>query len=55
MRNYILDSMNKGEVTLAILADFDAVNYTVLIKKLSKLNMSLEFLHLTLSYISDRS
>ena len=55
MRNYILDSMNKGEVTLAILADFDAVNYTVLIKKLSKLNMSPEFLHLTLSYISDRS
>ena len=51
--------MNKGEVTVSILADFsngfDTVNYTVLIKKLSKLNMSPEFLHLTLSYISDRS
>ena len=59
MRDYILDAVNKGEVTLSILADFskgfDTVNFTVLIKKLSKLNMSPEFLHLILSYISDRS
>ena len=55
----ILNAMNKGEVTLSILADFskafDTVDYTVLIKKLSKLNMSPEFLHLILSYISARS
>ena len=54
----ILNAMNKGEVTLSILADFskafDAVDYTVLIKKLSKLNMSPPFLHLILSCISDR-
>ena len=55
----MLNAMNKGEVTLSILADFskafDTVDYTVLIKKLRKLNMSTEFLHLILSYISDRS
>ena len=54
----ILNAMNKGAVTLSILADFskafDAVDYTVLIKKLSKLNMSPPFLHLILSCISDR-
>ena len=59
MRDDILNAMNKGEVTLSILADFskasDTVDYTVLIKKLSKLNMSPEFLHLILSYISARS
>ena len=59
MRDDILNAMNKGEVTLSILADFrktfDTVDYTVLIKKLSKLNMSPEFLHLIFSYISDRS
>ena len=60
MRDDILNAMNKGEVTLSILADFskasDTVDYTVLIKKLSKLNISPEFfLHLILSYISDRS
>ena len=54
MRDDILNAVNKGEVTLSILADFskafDTVDYTVLIKKLSKLNMSPEFLHLILSY-----
>ena len=54
MRNDLLNAMNKGAVTLPILADFskafDTVDYTVLIKKLSKLNMSPEFLHLILSY-----
>ena len=59
MRDDILNAVNKGEVTLSILADFskafDTVDYTVLIKKLSKLNMSPEFLHLILSYISARS
>ena len=59
MRNDLLNAMNKGAVTLPILADFskafDTVDYTVLIKKLSKLNMSPEFLHLILSYISARS
>ena len=55
----ILNAMNKGAVTLSILADFskafDAVDYTVLIKKLSKLNMPPPFLHLILSCISDRT
>ena len=55
----ILNAMNKGAVTLFILADFskafDAVDYTVLIKKLSKLNMPPPFLHLILSCISDRT
>ena len=59
MANDILNAMNKVEVTLFILADFskafDTVDYTVLIKKLSKLYMSPEFVHLTLSYISDTS
>ena len=49
MRDDILNAMNKCEVTLPILADFskafDTVDYTVLIKKLSKLNMSPKFLH----------
>ena len=59
MRDDILNAMNKGEVTLSILADFskafDTVGYTILIKNLSKLNMSPEFLHLILIYMSDRS
>ena len=59
MRDDILNSMTKGEVTLSILADlskaFDTVDCTVLIKKLSKLSMSPEFLHVILSCISDRS
>ena len=59
MRDNVLNAMNKGEVIISILADFskafDTVDYTVLIKKLSKLNMSPEFLHLILSYISDKS
>ena len=59
MRADILNAMNKGEVKLSVLADFskafDTVDYTVLIKKLSKLNMSPEFLYLILSYTSDRS
>ena len=54
----ILNAMNKGEVTLSILADFSkafgTIDFTVLIKKLSKLNISPKFLHLILSYISDR-
>ena len=58
MRGAILNAMNKGEVTLSILADFSKafgiVDYTV-IKKMNKLNMSPEFLHLILSYISERS
>ena len=59
MRDDILNAMNKSKVTLSILGDFrkafNTVDYTVLIKKLSKLDMSPEFLHLILSYISDRS
>ena len=59
MRDDILNATNKSEVTLSILADFskafDTVDYTVLIKKLSKLIMSPEFLHLIYSYICDRS
>ena len=59
MRDDILNAMNKGKVTLSILADFskvfDTVDYTVLIKQLSKLNMSPEFLNLILSYVSNRS
>ena len=59
MRDDILNAMNKGKVTLSILADFskvfDTVGYTVLIKQLSKLNMSPEFLNLILSYVSNRS
>ena len=58
MRDAILNAMNKGEVTLSILADFSkafgTADYTV-IKKMNKLNMSPEFLHLILSYISERS
>ena len=59
MRDDILNAMNKADVTLSILEDFSkafgTVDYTVLIKKLSNLNMSPEFLHLILSCISDRS
>ena len=59
VKDDILNAKNKGEVPLSILADFskafDTVDHTVLIKKLRKLNMSTEFLHLILSYVSDRS
>ena len=51
MRDDILNAMNKGEFSKA----FDTVDYTVFIKKLSKLNMSPEFLPHILSNISDRS
>ena len=50
MRDDILNAVNKGEVTLSILADFskafDTVDYTVLIKKLSQLNSCITCSHL---------
>ena len=58
MRDDILNAMNKGEVTLSILADFsqafDTVDYTVSIKQLNKLNMSPELLHLIFTTSVDR-
>ena len=50
--------MKKGEITLAVFADFskafNTVDPEVLINKLSKMNFSKSFLHWLISYLSDR-
>ena len=59
LRDDILKSMKKGEVTISVFADyskaFDTIDYEILIKKLHKLNMSKEFLYWLIDYLSDRS
>ena len=54
----ISKAMKKGEITLAVFADFskafNTVDPEVLINKLSKMNFSKSFLHLLISYLSDR-
>ena len=51
-------AMKKGEITLAVFADFskafNIVDPDVLINKLSKMNFSKLFLHSLISYLSDR-
>jgi retron-type reverse transcriptase len=50
--------MKKGEITLAIFADyskaFDTVDFEILIGKLYKLNFSKSFLHWLVSYLTNR-
>ena len=54
----ISKAMKKGEITLAVFADFskafNTVDPEVLINKLSKMNFSKSFLHWLISYLSDR-
>ena len=49
LRDDILSAMKKGEVTLAVFADyskeFDTLDYYILISKMHKLNFSKSFLH----------
>ena len=58
MRDDILNAMEKGEVTIAVLTDFskafDTVDYPTLIKKLHKFNMSKNTLKLIASYLTER-
>ena len=50
--------MNKGVVTLSVMADyskaFDTVDYKTLIEKLHKFNIGNNTLHTLLSYLSNR-
>ena len=54
----ITKAMKKGEITLAIFADyskaFDTVDFEILINKLYKLNFSKSFLHWLASYLTNR-
>ena len=54
----ITKAMKKGEITLAIFADyskaFDTVDFEILISKLYKLNYSKSFLHWLVSYLTNR-
>ena len=58
MRDDILNAMDKGEVTIAVLTDFskafDTVDYPTLLKKLHALNMSKNTLKLMASYLTER-
>lgn len=59
LRDDIKQAMKAGEVTLVVLVDFskafDTICHHSLIKKMSKLGFSKQFLYWTLSYLSDRS
>ena len=59
MRDDILNAMDKGEVTIAVLTDFskafDTVDYPTLIRKLHSINISKETLKLIASYLTERS
>ena len=59
IKNDILKAMNRGEVTLAVFADFskafDTVDFEILIKKLHALRFSKSALFILSSYLSKRS
>ena len=58
VKDDIAKAMKRGEITLAIFADyskaFDTVDFEILINKLHKLNFSKTFLHWLVSYLTDR-
>lgn len=58
LRDDILKAMSRGEVTVAVFADyskaFDTIDYATLLRKLEKLNFSKDFLHWLTEYIADR-
>ena len=58
LRDDILNAMEKGELTLAVLADFskafDTVDYEVLIRKLNTVHMSKSFQLFVLNYLTNR-
>ena len=59
MRDDILNAINKGELTIAVLTDFskafDTVDYPTLIRKLHSINISKGTLKLIASYLTERS
>ena len=59
MRDDILNAIDRGEVTIAVLTDFskafDAVDYPTLIRKLHSINFSKETLKHIASYLTERS
>ena len=58
IKDDITKAMDRGEVTLAVMADFskafDTVDFRTLIEKLHKLNFSKKSLRILASYLSDR-
>lgn len=54
----IIKAMNRGEITLAVMADFskefDTVDFETLTRKLHKLNLSKSSLKIFASYLSNR-
>ena len=58
MRDNILHSVKRGEVTMAILADFskafDTVTYETVLKKMQKLGFSKSYLRWVTSYLTER-
>ena len=58
IRDDIIKSMNRGEVTLAVLADyskaFDTMNFSILIPKLSKIGFSKDSIRWVVSYLTNR-
>ena len=54
----IVKVMNRGEITLAVMADFskvfDTVDFETLIQKLHQLNLSKSSLKIFASYLSNR-
>ena len=58
LRDDILRAMDRGEVTIAVFADyskaFDTIDYNILISKLAKLKFSKTFLHWITEYLTNR-
>ena len=58
LKDDILKAMEKGEVTVAVFADyskaFDTIDYSILIRKMRQLNFSKSFLHWITEYLTNR-
>ena len=56
LQNDIETAIESGEMTLAIFADyskfFNSIDFDILLRKMHKLNSSIDFLHRPLSYYS---
>ena len=59
IRDDILNALDRGEVTIAVITDFskafDTVDYFSLMRKLHSLNISTSVLNLFASYLTDRT
>ena len=58
LKDYIINAMNKGEITISVFTDyskaFDTIDFKRLLRKLTNLNIDKSFLHWMTNHLSDR-